>query len=101
MEYRLIITKNAIADITGIYDYIAKDNTNNAGTVLERINETIETIHAFPNIGGSAKQRFGIDYKYFVVLPYTYIIFYKIIKNNLYISRIIDGRRDCIRLLIS
>ena len=101
MEYELVITPTAVSEILAICDYIANDSPQNAAKVGGRIYSTIETVRKFPQIGGSAKERFGLkmDFQYFVVLPYTYIIFYKVVGQKLYVGHVIDGRRDCVRVL--
>ena len=103
MEYKLVISKKAEKDILSICDYIAKDCMQSANKVATRIYETIENIGRFPKMGGSTAERFEIesDYQYFPVLPYPYLIFYKTIKDKVNIGRVIDGRRDCIRVLVT
>jgi len=101
MKYELMIAPSAHEDIAGIKHYIANDDPQAADNVAGRIYATIDTIESFPKIGGSVSERFGIksDYLFFVVLPYTYIVFYKIEKAFIFVDRILDGRRDCVRVL--
>ena len=101
MSYELVISNRAEIEIAKIRDTIAKDNPQAASKVASRIYDVTETIAHFPGIGGSVSERFGIksDYLFFVVLPYTYIIFYKTVGDKVFIGRVIDGRRDCVRVL--
>jgi plasmid stabilization system protein ParE len=102
VKYKLTITDQAQNDIEAIHDYIAIDNKQIAKKVASRIYEIIDCISLFPNIGASAKEKFGIktNLKCFSVFPYSYLVFYQIKKDELFISNVIDGRRDCIRVLI-
>ena len=101
MEYKLLVTKPAERDILAICDPVVAVDEKIATKIATRIYETIGNIHKFPKIGGSVAERFGIKstYKYFVVLPYSYIIFYNVVGSTLYINRVVDARRDCVRVL--
>ena len=101
MKYNFSVTTPAKNDIVGIKAYIVSNNKRAAIKISTRIYEVLDNIEKNPKIGGSVSERFGIDTDslYFPVLPYTYIIFYRLNKQNITIDRVLDGRRDCMSVL--
>lgn len=101
MKYNLSLAIEAHNDIDGIGRYIALDNLSAAKKVTARIFKVLDTIVSNPKIGASAAERFQVDTDslYFVVLPYTYIIFYNIKAQEVKVSRVLDSRRDCMSIL--
>jgi len=88
-------------DIDKIHKYIAENDLVNANNVVNRIYDVIKKIEIFPKIGSSVKERFEAEsnYLYFAVSPFSYLILYIIEDETIFIDRIIDGRRDCMRVL--
>jgi plasmid stabilization system protein ParE len=102
MKYRIEYAPQVESEIAEIIKYVKIDNCIAvADKVLDKIFAVIESIPFYAHLGASAKDRFGIkgEYKYFVVYPYPYIVFYKLEKDIALVSHVIDGRRDYIRLL--
>lgn len=100
MAYTLRINSKAHQDIQAIYNYILKDGESIAKEQAELIYKGIEKLADFPFIGGELSKKLNIktDYRYLVVNA-PYLAFYKIMHDTIDVYRILDGRRDYIRLL--
>jgi plasmid stabilization system protein ParE len=101
MDFNLIYSKQADKEIDQIHDYVAMFNPGAAEKIVRHIRETAIALRDFPRIGGRVAERYEIESNslFFVANPYPYIIFYEIIKNNVVINRVLDGRRDCVSIL--
>jgi len=101
MEYKLSLAVEAHYDIEKTTLYISSKNPAAATRVVARIFKALDNIRINPKIGGSAAERFNVetDSLYFVVLPYSYIIFYNIVGQEIRVNRVLDSRRDCISVL--
>ena len=48
---KLVFDENALSDLEGIYNWIAKDNPRAAKAVVERLFESVEHLATFPRMG--------------------------------------------------
>jgi plasmid stabilization system protein ParE len=99
---KVIVSPSAKREIDNIFVYISNVNSVEIATkVITRITSTIDNLALYANLGASVKSRFDIetDYKFIVLAPYPYLLFYKIKADTITVGYIIDGRRDYIRLL--
>ena len=101
MKYDFTLSTPAKEDILGINDYIAADNPYAAAGVSSRIYEVLTLIRNNPKVGGKISERFNLksDYLFFIVLPYTYMIFYTLHGQDITIHRVLDGRSDYLSTL--
>ena len=97
---KVLLTGKAIADIKGIYDYIAEDSQQNADMIKREILETINRLGVFPGMGARLAEKLNLktDYRYFVSKN-SYIIFYKDEENVVKIYRVLSSRMDYINIL--
>jgi toxin ParE1/3/4 len=91
----------AIDDMDEIFSFISQDNVSAAEYLLQKLDHHISSLADFPNMGSvlseddySLVQR---GYRFIVVNPY--LIFYRVIEDNVIIHRILHGRRDYLREL--
>jgi len=102
MRFDVVLTEDAERDLEELYDYIARHDTpGKAAGVLDRIEETLERLCAFPERGTHPKELLALgirDYRQIYFKPYRMI--YRIIERRVYVYLIIDGRRDMQRLLL-
>jgi toxin ParE1/3/4 len=100
-KYEVLLTEGAEQDLEAIYDHIAAfDCQANAGYVLDRLLEVIESLSTFPERGAYPKElaALGIrEYRQTAFKPYRVI--YRVIAQKVYIYVIADGRRDMQSLL--
>lgn len=101
MPYKVLLTDSAARDLEELYAYIAQnDSPARADYVLDKIEETINTLSKFPERGVYPQElsALGIrDYREVFFKPYR--IIYRVIKSAVYIYLIADDRRDMQTLL--
>lgn len=102
MSHKVLLTRSAERDLEEIYDYIAENDTQeNAGYVLDKLMEVVETLAAFPERGSCPKELLSLgirEYRQAHFKPYR--IIYRVIGKQVYIYLIADGRRDMQTLLL-
>ena len=100
-SYKVVMTKDAEADLEDIYNYIADhDSIDNADYVLDELLKVTDTLVNFPMKGSIPKelQSLGIrEYRQIFFKPYRVI--YRTIEKQVVIFIIADGRRDMQTLL--
>lgn len=72
---RLVFDDLALADLEGIYGWIAKDNQAAAKAVVERIFASIEHLASFPQMGHAGRDEGSYEW---VVPRLPYIVVYEI-----------------------
>ncbi|MFB6365345.1 type II toxin-antitoxin system RelE/ParE family toxin [Paenibacillus elgii] len=98
---RVRYTPAAVDDLDEIFSYITQDNRQNAENMLEKLNREIGGLADFPHLGSVLSEDdytlIQRGYRFIVVSPY--LVFYRIINNEVIIHRILHGRRDYLREL--
>ena len=92
-SYRVRITPRALADLRGIFDYIAKDSSQNAQGMIRRLLDAVDGLDILPHRydvprGGNAR---GRQIRSMPVWPY--LVRYRIEQRNrlVYVLRIRHG----------
>jgi len=97
----LSLSAEARRDLKSIQDYISyeKESPKTALKVVEKILDRIENLLNLPNSGTllSPKVNFPTNYRY--VRAAGYLIFYRHENNQIYVDRIIHGKRNYITIL--
>jgi plasmid stabilization system protein ParE len=97
----LSLSAEARRDIKNIQDFIAdeKENPQTALKVIEKILDKIENLLRLPGIGTllSSKVNFQTNYRY--VKAAGYLIFHRHEENQIFVDRIIHGKRNYIAVL--
>jgi toxin ParE1/3/4 len=100
-KHRISYTRDAVDDLDSIFDYISEDNRVAAANMLGRIERSILKLADNPRMGSvlptSDLSLIEPGYRRIVVKPY--IIFYRIGKDDIFISRVLHGRQDWMNLL--
>ena len=97
---KLRITPRAHKDIFGILEYIEQNNcTEIAEKQVNKIYETIEFLKENPYMGKALEKLDGNKTEYRTMTIRPYIAFYVIAKDCVEIIRVLDGRRDYLRIL--
>jgi toxin ParE1/3/4 len=100
-HYRIRLARDAELDLIDLYRYIAaNDSTDNAGHVLNQLEALCSSLADFPERGHAPPEldRIGItNFREIHFKPYRVI--YEVIKQDVFIHCILDGRRDMQSLL--
>ena len=89
-------TPEAEDDLAGIKEHIAEQLKNPIAAVntITKITKRIRELEQFPEIGTSLSSVINIDTDYRFLVCANYLAFYRINGNDVYIIRILYGRRD-------
>jgi len=94
-------TQDAVNDLDSIFDYISDDKRLAAAKLLRQIEEAIMTLADNPRMGSVVPSDdlslVEPGYRRIVVKPY--LIFYRIGKEELFISRVLHSKQDWMNLL--
>ena len=86
------ISEVASADLDDIWFHIASDSPSNADRFLDRLLRTITDTLAVAPLAGRARDEFETGLRSF---PFeSYVIFYRVPRDDVEIIRIIHGARD-------
>ena len=101
MNYEVEFTRSAMADLSDIVEWIARnDSSKHAIHVLDQIQTKTDSLSAHPDRGAVPPELrpLGID-KYREVFFKPYRITYHVRDNCVIINLVADGRRDMASLL--
>jgi addiction module RelE/StbE family toxin len=98
---KLVLSTEARRDLKDIQDYIAneQESPQNALKVIENILEKIENLLHFPDTGTLLAPRVNFPTNYRIARAAGYLIFYRHENYQVFIDRIIHGKRDYITIL--
>ncbi|MYA29079.1 MAG: type II toxin-antitoxin system RelE/ParE family toxin [Nitrospira sp. SB0672_bin_25] len=101
MPFLVQLTDDAARDLEEICDYIEQhDAPGKADHVLKQIEQAFSSLSKHPRRGNYPKELLNIgirEYREIFFKPYR--IIYRVMKNNVYVLVIADGRRDMQTLL--
>jgi toxin ParE1/3/4 len=102
MIYPVRITSAAWRDLEEIHNWIAEhDSAEKADYVLDRLSEAAESISALPHRGTRPKELPpGMEVEYRQVFFKPYRVIYEIMRDEIVIHLIADGRRNLQSLLM-
>ena len=98
---KLLISQMARADMREIGDYISRELRNPSAALrqIRRFRENMSPLTEYPEMGtpllAAGKQ--SVPYRYLVCG--SYLIFYHVGSDSVYIDRVLYGRRDYMALL--
>jgi plasmid stabilization system protein ParE len=95
MKYR--ISRLADRDIECIWRYIARDSVTAADRVEEEIHQDIKKLAEFPGMGHARADISDPRYRFWSI--YSYIIAYRMEREELLVVRIIHGAREIRKVL--
>lgn len=100
-EYRIRYAQQAVDDLDAIFDYICLDNPDAARNMLAKFKTSIEKLSTVPYHGAALRTDspllISAGYRYIVVSPY--LVFYRVVDNEVRIGRILHSRQDWLSLL--
>jgi toxin ParE1/3/4 len=93
--YTVEFTQRANAQMRGIFSYIAEDNVDTALKMVDTLEARASQLAQTPHIGVPlSKEEYPFlpkGYRRLVVSPF--VVYYRIIKQTIYITHIIRSRR--------
>ena len=101
MAFLVQLTDDAMRDLEEICDYIDRhDEPSRADYVLEQIEKAFSSLSEYPEHGNYPAELLDIGIReYREIFSNPYRIIYRVMKNNVYVLLIADGRRDMQTLL--
>ena len=89
-------------DLDDIWDYILNDlgNPDAAERMVARILDAVDQLENFAGIGAPLSSIADTNADYRFLVTGSYMTFYRVHGNDVYVDRILYGRRDYLRILI-
>ena len=92
----LHLSDEAQADLAGIKSYIAKNLENPS---VRNITKDIRRLREHSLIGASLSSIADVESDYRFLVTGSYLTFYRVLDNDVYVDRVLYGRRDYLRIL--
>ncbi|QQR80036.1 MAG: type II toxin-antitoxin system RelE/ParE family toxin [Deltaproteobacteria bacterium] len=86
-----LLSPQASLDLEELYEFISKDNEEAALKIINFLEERLDFIAQFPDIGRK-REELAPDIKSFPVEKY--VIFYRKIEQGIHVMRVLHGARD-------
>lgn len=101
MKNKLHYSPEALKDLDEIWEYIMSDlgNPSAAESVVNRIMDTIDKLEDFAEMGTPFSSVIDMETDYRYLLSGNYTIFYRTDATDVYVDRILYGKRDYLRIL--
>lgn len=90
---KLVFDEKALADLEGIYNWIAKDNASAALAAVERVFASVEHLATFPHVGHAGRDEGTQEW---VVPRLPYIVIYEIHaeRDEVIVVAVVHGAQD-------
>ena len=97
----LHLSEEAQNDLMEIKAYIEEEllNPSAALATVSRITKSLRILQTFAYAGASLSSIADIDSDYRFIVCGNYISFYRVFGNEVYVDRVLYGRRDYMRIL--
>jgi len=101
MKNKIHYAVEARRDLDDIWDYIVTDlcNTSAAERVVHAILDAVDQLENFSAMGALLASIANVDGDYRFLISGNDLIFYRVSEMNVYVDRILYGRRDYLRIL--
>ena len=96
-------TPESRRDLDDIWNYITLELQNRfaAANVVDRIMDTVDQLKYHALIGTPLSSIADVDGDYRFLVSGNYMVFYRASGNDIYIDRVLYGRRDYLRILFA
>ncbi len=103
MNNKLYYSPEALKDLNDIQEYITAElcNPSAAQSVINKILDKIEKLKDYPGMGAKLSGIVNIESDYRFVVSGKYIAFYRHVEKNVYIDRVLYGRRNYLNIIFS
>ncbi len=101
MKYKIHYTKESRRDLDEIWDYISSElqNISAAERTVNRIMDAVDQLADFAEIGSPLSSIADVNSDYRFLVTGNYLTFYRVQSSNVYVDRVLYGRRDYLRIL--
>ena len=101
MKNKIHYSVGARRDLDDIWDYIVTDlcNASAAERVVNDILDVVEQLENCSEMGALLTSIANVDSDYRFIVSGNYLIFYRVSGMDVYVDRILYGRRDYLRIL--
>lgn len=103
MKNKIHYTPESKHDLDDIWDYIVSElqNRSAAENTVNRIMDAVDQLETHALIGPPLSAAADVDREYRFLVSGNYMIFYRVNGTDVYIDRVLYGRRDYLRVLFA
>lgn len=100
-KHKIYYTLEAQRDLDGIWEYIAFDlqNTAAAERMVTRIMDDVQRLENYAEMGTPLSSIADVEIDYRFLVTGSYLTFYRVSGGDVYVDRVLYGRRDYLRVL--
>ncbi|WP_442855147.1 type II toxin-antitoxin system RelE/ParE family toxin [Bradyrhizobium sp. CCGE-LA001] len=88
---KLRYARRARTDIDGIHEYISHHDQRAASAVVRRIQSASQLLAKYPGLGRGTDM---VGVRVFPIVPFPYLIYYRVTGDALEVIHVRHGRRD-------
>lgn len=101
MKNKIFYSKESRRDLDKIWHYIASELQNPAAAkrIVNRIMDAIDTLADFAGAGAPLASVADVESDHRFLVTGNYLTFYRVCQNEVYVDRVLYGRRDYLRIL--
>lgn len=101
MKHKIYYSVESRRDLNEIWDYIASElqNASAAEQVVTGILDAVQQLEDFAELGAPLSSIADVEGGFRFLVAGNYLTFYRIENGEVYIDRILYGRRDYLRIL--
>lgn len=102
MKNRIHYASSARRDLDAIWDHIALEleNVTAADRVVDRIVDEVDRLETFAELGAPLSSIANVEEDYRFLVSGSYMIFCRVMGSDVYVDRILYGRRDYLSVLL-
>lgn len=103
MKHEVKYSPKSQCDLDEIWDYITQElgNPAAAARVVGSILDAVEQLEDFPKLGKPLDAITPVEHNYRFLTCGNYLVFYRICPSEVFVDRILYGRRDYLRILFA
>ena len=103
MKNKIHYSEEALRDMDEIWEYIALElqTPSAAESTVNNIMDEIDKLESFPKMGTSLREVSSNSSDYRFLISGNYLVFYRSQNTDIFVDRILYGRRDYLRILFS
>lgn len=101
MKNKIHYSAEARHDLEDIWEHIEADLCNPAAArrTVNRIMDAVDQLESFSGLGAPLSSVTDVDTDYRYLVTGNYLTFYRVSGSDVYVDRILYGRRDYLRIL--